>query len=123
MLWHLHQYCSVGFKLSMPSTYLHKVHDVTLGMPHIPTYVWGMPPPSTEILLGLYYGQFHQGLQGARLLSCESDTGKYRYDGKDVYLSLRSGILKKTSSHMCDTWYFPMFLLRKGSLTLINIDP
>ena len=43
--------------------------------------------------------------------------------GPDVvgcYLSLSSGDLTSTSSHMCGSWYLPIFLFRDGSLTLIN---
>ena len=29
-------------------------------------------------------------------------------------------VLCKTSSHMCGRWYLPIFLLRDGSLTLMN---
>ena len=38
------------------------------------------------------------------------------------YLSLSSMLLIRTSSHTCGRWYLPMFLLRDGLLTLINID-
>ena len=31
-------------------------------------------------------------------------------------------LLIRTSSHTCGRWYLPMFLLRDGLLTLINID-
>ena len=37
------------------------------------------------------------------------------------YLSLSSGDLTSTSSHMCGSWYLPIFLFRDGSLTLINM--
>ena len=37
------------------------------------------------------------------------------------YLSLSSGDLTSTSSHLCGSWYLPIFLFRDGSLTLINI--
>ena len=37
------------------------------------------------------------------------------------YLSLSSGDLTSTSSHICGSWYLPIFLFRDGSLTLINI--
>ena len=37
------------------------------------------------------------------------------------YLSLSFGDLTSTSSHMCGSWYLPIFLFRDGSLTLINI--
>ena len=40
-----------------------------------------------------------------------------------IYLSLRSGELDKTSSHMWDNCYFPMFLFRDGSLTLVCMVP
>ena len=36
----------------------------------------------------------------------------------DVYLCWRSGLFNKTSSHMWDNCYFPMFPLSDGSLTL-----
>ena len=37
------------------------------------------------------------------------------------YLSLSSGDLTNTSSHICGRWYLPIFLFRDGSLTLISI--
>ena len=36
------------------------------------------------------------------------------------YFSLSSGVMSRTSSHMCGKWYLPMFLLRDGLLTLMN---
>ena len=33
---------------------------------------------------------------------------------------LSSGDLTSSSSHMCGSWYLPMFLFRDGSLTLMN---
>ena len=47
-----------------------------------------------------------------------------RSPGPDImscYLSLSSGDLTNTSSHMCGSWYLPIFLFRDGSLPLINI--
>ena len=41
--------------------------------------------------------------------------------GQRVYLRCRSRMLHKASSHMWGSWYLPMFLLRFGSLTLINM--
>ena len=38
-----------------------------------------------------------------------------------VYLRCWSGVLNKTSSHRWDDCYFPMFLVRDGSLTLMYI--
>ena len=38
------------------------------------------------------------------------------------YFSLSSMLLIRTSSQMCGRWYLPMFLLRDGLLTLMNID-
>ena len=38
------------------------------------------------------------------------------------YLSFSSMLLIRTSSHTCCRWYLPMFLLRDGLLTLMNID-
>ena len=35
-----------------------------------------------------------------------------------VYLNLRSGVFDKTSSPIWDNWYFPVFVLRYGSLIL-----
>ena len=35
------------------------------------------------------------------------------------YLSWSDGVSCKTSSHMCESWYFPKFLLREGSSTWI----
>ena len=37
------------------------------------------------------------------------------------YLSLSSGDLTNTSSHICGSRYLPIFLFRDGSLTLISI--
>ena len=37
------------------------------------------------------------------------------------YLSLSSGDLTNTSSHICGSWYLPIYLFRDGSLTLISI--
>ena len=39
----------------------------------------------------------------------------------EVFQSLRSGVLNKTSSHTCGSQYFPMFLSSDGSLTLVYI--
>ena len=39
----------------------------------------------------------------------------------DCYLSLRSGDLTNSSSHICGSWYLPIFLFKDGSLTLISI--
>ena len=38
-----------------------------------------------------------------------------------VYLSLSSGRFISTSSHICSSWYLPIFLFRDGSLTQIRI--
>ena len=38
-----------------------------------------------------------------------------------VYLSWRCGLLNKTSSNICDNWYFPMCLLSDKSWTFIYI--
>ena len=35
------------------------------------------------------------------------------------YFNFSSGVLSRTSSHMCGIWYLPMFLLRDGLLTLM----
>ena len=37
------------------------------------------------------------------------------------YLSSNSGDLTNISSHICGSWYLPMFLFRDESLTLISI--
>ena len=37
------------------------------------------------------------------------------------YLSCRVGVSCSVGSQMCGSWYFPMFLLHEGSLTLMNI--
>ena len=42
---------------------------------------------------------------------------------KGCYLNLSSGDLTNTSSHICGSWYLPIFLFRDGSLTLISIAP
>ena len=41
---------------------------------------------------------------------------------KGCYLSLISGIFTNTPSHICGSWYLPIFLFRNGSLALISID-
>ena len=38
-----------------------------------------------------------------------------------VYLSLGAVAFTSTSSHMCGSWYLPIFLFRDGLLTLIRI--
>ena len=38
------------------------------------------------------------------------------------YLSLSSDDLTNTSSHICGSWYLPVFLFKDGSLTLNGID-
>ena len=37
-----------------------------------------------------------------------------------VYLSLSYSEFTSTSSHMCGSWFFPIFLFRDGSLTLVR---
>ena len=51
------------------------------------------------------------GKQGVTMPRC------YRLD----YLNFISGDLTNTSSHICGSWYLPLFLFREGSFTLINI--
>ena len=41
--------------------------------------------------------------------------------GGRVYLRWKAGMFSKSSSHMWGNWYFPMFLLRDRSLTLMSI--
>ena len=38
------------------------------------------------------------------------------------YFYFSSEVLSRTSSHICDRWYLPIFLFRDGLLTLINND-
>ena len=38
-----------------------------------------------------------------------------------LYLNFNSGDLTNTSSHMCGSWYLPIFLFRDWSFNLINI--
>ena len=38
-----------------------------------------------------------------------------------VYLSLSFGEFTSTLSHMCGSWYFPIFLFRDGSLNLMRM--
>ena len=40
---------------------------------------------------------------------------------RPYYLNLSSGDLTNTSSHICGSWYLPMFLFREGSFTFISI--
>ena len=42
--------------------------------------------------------------------------------GGRFYFRWKLGMLNKTSSHMWCSWYLSIFLLRNGSLTLMNID-
>ena len=37
------------------------------------------------------------------------------------YLSCRVGVSCSIGCQMCGSWYFPMFLLSEGSLTLMNM--
>ena len=37
------------------------------------------------------------------------------------YLNLSSGEFTRTLSHMCGSWYLPIFLLMEGSLTLMKM--
>ena len=39
--------------------------------------------------------------------------------GSMIYFNLSSGMLNRTSSHICGRWYLPTFLLRDGLLTLM----
>ena len=39
----------------------------------------------------------------------------------DFYLNLSSDDMTNTSSHICGSWYLPIFPFRDGSLTLISI--
>ena len=43
------------------------------------------------------------------------------WPGRRAHFRCRLGLLNKTSSHMWGSWYFPMFLIRDGSLTLMNM--
>ena len=40
----------------------------------------------------------------------------------ETYFNLMSEVLNRTSSQICCRWYFSMFLLRYGLLTLMHID-
>ena len=42
--------------------------------------------------------------------------------GTGSYFNFSSMLMIRTSSHTCGRWYLPMFLLRDGLLTLMNID-
>ena len=44
------------------------------------------------------------------------------YYHRGHYFNFSSVLLIRTSSQTCDRWYLPMFLLRDGLLTLMNID-
>ena len=47
--------------------------------------------------------------------------GHHSHDVMGSYLNFSSGNLTSASSHMCGSWYLPIFLFRDGSFTLINI--
>ena len=52
--------------------------------------------------------------------NCEPHVLPAHFNGcKPCTFKLEVWVLNKTSSHMWDNWYFPMFLPRDGSLTLI----
>ena len=44
--------------------------------------------------------------------------GHHSPDVMDSYLNFSSGDLTSTSSHMCGSWYLPIFLFRDGSFSL-----
>ena len=46
-------------------------------------------------------------------------TGQMLWPWVNVYFNLSSGMLYRTSSHICGRWYLPTFLFRDGLLTLI----
>ena len=45
--------------------------------------------------------------------------GRWYCQGSMMYFNLSSGMLNRTSSHICGRWYLPTFLLRDGLLTLM----
>ena len=47
--------------------------------------------------------------------------GHHGLDVMGCYLSLSSGDLPNTSSHICGSKYLPIFLFKDGSMTLISI--
>ena len=83
-------------------------HQIGVVTKAIPTNCWCcthiMQAPA--LLVGWYGG------------SCT--VGLVNFEGR-AYLRWRSGVLSKTSYHMWDSWYFQMFLLGDGSLTLMNM--
>ena len=44
-----------------------------------------------------------------------------REKGELDYLSCSIGVSWRMLSHMCSSWYFPRFLFKVGSFTLINM--
>ena len=44
---------------------------------------------------------------------------KWQMEWPLFYVMFSSGMLNRTSSHICGRWYLPTFLLRDGSLALI----
>ena len=45
--------------------------------------------------------------------------GRCYSPGSIIYFNLSSGMLKRTSSHICGRWYLPTFPFRDGLLTLM----
>ena len=50
---------------------------------------------------------------------CYCHSGRWNSHRVLFYFSLSSGLLHRTSSHIWDRWYLPMFLFRDGLLTLM----
>ena len=60
---------------------------------------------------------YHGGCRGIDI--CYSHKWQMEWPLGQFSFNLSSGMLNRTSCHMCDRWYLPIFLLRDGLLTLI----
>ena len=76
-----------------------------------------------HLLLDIYHARFNHDLHmGHGLPLADSRKREAQSVVKGLsYLSLSSGMLNRTLSHICGSSYFPMFLFRDESFTPMNI--
>ena len=71
------------------------------------------------LMYGRCYCQVADGIPpGWRLAGV---IAKWQMEWPLYYVIFSSGMLNRTSSHICGRWYLPTFLLRDGSLALMYI--
>ena len=76
-----------------------------------------------SILFFIYWFMMLKNLVGIRVSPALMLLGNNYYSCCLFFIcfSFNSGDLSNTSSHICDSWYLPIFLIRDGSLTLISM--